>query len=84
MGCCDSPLFPTGDPDIKAASQVGAMEVVSFPRPSSTRYVPAAIRAPLRTNTARRHSIEDAWNLPEPGFTSDHAQVKAVNQFLGH
>jgi hypothetical protein len=27
-------------------------------------------------------TIEDAWNLPELAFTSDHAQVAAMNEFL--
>ena len=29
-------------------------------------------------------TIEDAWGLPELVFTSDHAQVAAMNEFLGH
>ena len=29
-------------------------------------------------------TIEDAWGLPELAFTSDHAQVSAMNEFLGH
>jgi hypothetical protein len=27
-------------------------------------------------------TIEDAWNLPELVFTSDHAQVSTMNEFL--
>jgi hypothetical protein len=27
-------------------------------------------------------TIEDAWNLPELAFTSDHAQVSTMNEFL--
>ena len=27
-------------------------------------------------------TVEDAWRLPELGFTSDHAQVQVMNEFL--
>jgi hypothetical protein len=27
-------------------------------------------------------TIEDAWRLPELAFTSDHAQVTTMNEFL--
>jgi hypothetical protein len=27
-------------------------------------------------------TIEDAWNLPELAFTSDHAQVSTMKEFL--
>jgi hypothetical protein len=44
--------------------------------------------APLRQQHPYYHysllrTIEDAWNLPELGFTSDHAQVTTMNEFLG-
>ena len=29
-------------------------------------------------------TIEDAWGLPELVFTSDHAQVTTMNEFLAH
>jgi hypothetical protein len=29
-------------------------------------------------------TIEDAWGLPELGFTSDHVQVPTMDEFLGH
>jgi len=40
------------------------------------------------SNTAYNHysmlrTIEDAWGLPELVFTSDHAQVSTMNEFLG-
>jgi hypothetical protein len=40
------------------------------------------------SNVAYNHysllrTIEDAWGLPELAFTSDHAQVSAMNEFLG-
>jgi hypothetical protein len=42
----------------------------------------------LVSNTAYNHysmlrTIEDAWGLPELVFTSDHAQVSTMNEFLG-
>ena len=41
------------------------------------------------SNVAYNHysllrTIEDAWGLPELAFTSDHAQVPMMNEFLGH
>ena len=27
-------------------------------------------------------TVEDAWHLPELGFSSDHAQVPAMTEFL--
>ncbi|MCW2909819.1 MAG: phosphoesterase, partial [Actinomycetia bacterium] len=39
------------------------------------------------SSTAYNHysllrTVEDAWHLPELGFTSDHAQVRTMNEFL--
>jgi len=41
------------------------------------------------SSTAYNHysllrTIEDAWGLPEIGYTSDHAQVPTMNAFLSH
>jgi phosphatidylinositol-3-phosphatase len=82
-GCCDSPVLPAGDPDISAQWPGGVYGGALVPAividPSGPRHftsnVPYNHYSMLRT-------IEDAWNLPELAFTSDHAQVAAMNEFL--
>ena len=84
-GCCDSPVLPAGDPDISAAWPGGLY---------GGGLVPAVVIDPSGphhyvSNTPYNHysllrTIEDAWGLPELGFTSDHAQVPTMNEFLGH
>jgi hypothetical protein len=82
-GCCDSPVLPAGDPDISASWPGGVYGGALVPAividPSGPRHfvsnVPYNHYSVLRT-------IEDAWNLPELAFTSDHAQVSTMNEFL--
>ena len=83
-GCCDSPVLPAGDPDISASWPGGVFGGALVPAvvidPSGPRH--------FVSNTAYNHysllrTIEDAWDLPELAFTSDHAQVSAMNEFLG-
>src|SRR5712691_642421 len=84
-GCCDSPVLPAGDPDISASWPGGLY---------GGALVPAVVVDPsgphhFVSNVAYNHysllrTIEDAWDLPELVFTSDHAQVAAMNEFLGH
>jgi phosphatidylinositol-3-phosphatase len=84
-GCCDSPILPAGDPDINAAWPGGLY---------GGGLVPAVVIDPsgphhYTNNTAYNHysllrTIEDAWDLPELGFSSDHAQVQTMNAFLTH
>jgi phosphatidylinositol-3-phosphatase len=84
-GCCDSPVLPAGDPDISATWPGGLY---------GGALVPAVVIDPsgphhFVSNVAYNHysllrTIEDAWDLPELVFTSDHAQVAAMNEFLGH
>jgi hypothetical protein len=84
-GCCDSPVLPKGDPDISPTWPGGVFGGALVPAividPSGPRHfvsnVPYNHYSMLRT-------IEDAWNLGELGFTSDHAQVTTMNEFLGH
>ncbi len=82
-GCCDSPVLPAGDPDINVAWPGGLYGGGLVPAvvidPSGPRH--------FVDNTAFNHysmlrTIEDAWNLPELGFTSDHAQVPTMDAFL--
>ena len=84
-GCCDSPVLPAGDPDISASWPGGLY---------GGGLVPAIVIDPSGphhyvSSTPYHHSsllrtIEDAWGLPELVFTSDHAQVTAMNEFLVH
>jgi len=82
-GCCDSPVLPAGDPDISASWPGGLYGGALVPAvvidPSGPRH--------FVSNVAYNHysmlrTIEDAWGLPELAFTSDHAQVAAMNEFL--
>ncbi len=84
-GCCDSPVLPKGDPDISASWPGGLY---------GGALVPAVVIDPsgphhFVSGTAYNHysllrTVEDAWGLPELAFTSDHAQVAAMNEFLAH
>jgi hypothetical protein len=82
-GCCDSPVLPAGDPDISATWPGGVFGGALVPAividPSGPRNfvsnVPYNHYSLLRT-------IEDAWHLNELAFTSDHAQVSTMNEFL--
>ena len=84
-GCCDSPVLPAGDPDISSQWPGGVYGGALVPAividPSGPHHfvsnVPYNHYSMLRT-------IEDAWNLPELAFTSDHAQVTTMNEFLTH
>ena len=84
-GCCDSPVLPAGDPDISPSWPGGVFGGALVPAividPSGPRHfvsnVPYNHYSLLRT-------VEDAWNLGELGFTSDHAQVTTMNEFLTH
>ena len=84
-GCCDSPVLPKGDPDIDPSWPGGLFGGALVPAvvvdPSGPRH--------FVSNVAYNHysmlrTIEDAWGLPELAFTSDHAQVAAMNEFLAH
>ncbi len=82
-GCCDSPVLPAGDPDISPAWPGGTY---------GGGLVPAIVIDPsgphhFVSDVAYNHysllrTIEDAWGLPELGFTSDHAQVHTMDEFL--
>jgi phosphatidylinositol-3-phosphatase len=83
-GCCDSPVLPAGDPDISASWPGGLYGGGLVPAividPSGPHHfvsnVPYNHYSLLRT-------VEDDWHLGELGFTSDHAQVTTMNEFLG-
>lgn len=82
-GCCDSPTLPAGDPDINASwpggLYGGGLAPAVVVDPSGPRH--------FVSDTAFNHysllrTIEDAWHLPELGYTSDHAQVPTMDAFL--
>jgi phosphatidylinositol-3-phosphatase len=82
-GCCDSPVLPAGDPDISPSWPGGVY---------GGALVPAIVVDPsgpghFVSDTPYNHysmlrTIEDAWHLGELAFTSDHAQVSPMNEFL--
>jgi hypothetical protein len=84
-GCCDSPVLPAGDPDINAAwpgglyggGLVPAIVITGGKAHHVVDDTPYNHYSLLRT-------LEDAWHLPEIGFSSDHAQVKTMNKLLRH
>ena len=84
-GCCDSPVLPAGDPDISpqwpGGLYGGALVPAVIIDPSGPRH--------FVSNADYNHysllrTIEDDWNLGELAFTSDHAQVATMNEFLTH
>jgi hypothetical protein len=84
-GCCDSPVLPAGDPDINAAWPGGLyggglVPAIVIDPSGPHHYVSSA----SYNHYSLLRTIEDAWGLPELGFTSDHIQVQTMNEFLGH
>ena len=82
-GCCDSPVLPAGDPDINAAWPGGLYGGGLVPAVVVTGAGPH----PLVSDTPYNHysllrTLEDAWGLPEIGFTSDHQQVPTMNALV--
>ncbi|HWG60938.1 MAG TPA: alkaline phosphatase family protein [Streptosporangiaceae bacterium] len=84
-GCCDSPVLPAGDPDISAAWPGGVYGGGLVPAmvidPSGPEHYVSSV---AYNHYSLLRTIEDAWHLPELGFTSDHAQVPTMNEFLAH
>jgi phosphatidylinositol-3-phosphatase len=82
-GCCDSPVLPAGDPDISASWPGGVYGGGLVPAivvdPSGPRHY---VSATAYNHYSLLRTIEDAWRLPELGFSSDHAQVPAMEEFL--
>lgn len=84
-GCCDSPILPAGDPDISAAWPGGLyggglVPAIVIDPSGPHHYVSSA----SYNHYSLLRTVEDAWGLPELGFTSDHIQVHTMNEFLGH
>jgi len=84
-GCCDSPVLPAGDPDISAqwpgGLYGGALVPAVIIDPSGPRHFVSNVDY---NHYSLLRTIEDDWNLPELAFTSDHAQVSTMNEFLTH
>jgi hypothetical protein len=83
-GCCDSPVLPAGDPDISpdwpGGLYGGALVPAVVIDPSGPRHFVSDV---AYNHYSFLRTVEDDWGLPELGFTSDHAQVSAMNEFLG-
>lgn len=85
VGCCDSPILPKGDPDIRRAwpggvyggGLVPAIVIVSRDgkRGGYVSHIPYNHYSLLAT-------IEDIWHLGLLGFASDTEQVKPMTEFL--
>jgi phosphatidylinositol-3-phosphatase len=82
-GCCDSPVLPAGDPEISATWPGGVFGGALVPAividPSGPHHFVSSV--PYNHYSLLR-TVEDAWHLDELGFTSDHAQVTTMNEFL--
>src|SRR5712691_2618449 len=82
-GCCDSPVLPVGDPDISSqwpgGVYGGGLVLAVIIDPSGPRHFVSDVDY---NHYSLLRTIEDAWGLPELGFTSDHAQVQAMDEFL--
>lgn len=84
-GCCDSPVLPAGDPDISpqwpGGLYGGALVPAVIIDPSGPRHFVSNVDY---NHYSLLRTIEDDWHLPELAFTSDHAQVATMNEFLTH
>jgi len=82
-GCCDSPVLPAGDPDISASWPGGVFGGGLVPAVVIDPSGPRGFVSDVDYNHySLLRTIEDAWGLPELGFTSDHAQVPNMDEFL--
>jgi hypothetical protein len=82
-GCCDSPVLPAGDPDISATWPGGLYGGGLVPAIVVNGGHPRHVvdDTPYNHYSLLR-TLEDAWRLPELGFTSDHRQVSTMNTLL--
>lgn len=82
-GCCDSPILPAGDPDINAAWPGGLFGGGLVPAVIVDQSGPRGFVSDVAYNHySLLRTIEDAWGLPELGYTSDHQQVQTMDEFL--
>ena len=82
-GCCDSPVLPAGAPDVNSAWPGGVYGGGLVPAVVVTGAGPHH----LVSDTPYNHysllrTLENAWRLPELGYTSDHAQVPTMDALL--
>jgi phosphatidylinositol-3-phosphatase len=82
-GCCDSPVLPAGDPDISPSWPGGVFGGGLVPAIVIDQSGPRHFVSSVDYNHySMLRTIEDAWDLPELAFSSDHAQVPVMNEFL--
>jgi len=76
-------VLPAGDPDISPKWPGGVFGGGLVPAvvvdPSGPRNFVSSV---AYNHYSMLRTIEDAWDLPELVFTSDHAQVSTMNEFL--
>jgi hypothetical protein len=81
-GCCDSPVLPAGT--ISPTWPGGVYGGGLVPAVVVTGRGPRHVVSDLPYNHySLLRTIEDAWGLPELGYTSDHAQVSTMDALLG-
>lgn len=84
-GCCDSPVLPAGAPDVSAAWPGGVYGGGKVPAIVITGGKPHHVVSDVAYNHySLLRTLEDAWHLPELGYTSDHAQVSTMDALLKH
>lgn len=85
-GCCDSPVVPAGAPDINAAWPGGVyggglVPAIVIPGGNHPHHV--VVDTPFNHYSLLR-TVEDAFGLPEIGYSSDHVQVRTMDALLAH
>lgn len=84
-GCCDSPVLPAGAKDVSPSWPGGVYGGGKVPAIVVTGGKPQHHVSQVAYNHySLLRTLEDAWGLPELGYTSDHAQVKTMDEFLQH
>ncbi|MFR9775585.1 alkaline phosphatase family protein [Micromonospora sp. MS34] len=82
-GCCDSPVLPKGDPAISPDWPGGVYGGGKVPAVVVTGGKPYHHVSQVAYNHySLLRTLEDAWGLPELGYTSDHVQVTTMDEFL--
>lgn len=82
-GCCDSPVLPKGDARVSPSWPGGVYGGGKVPAIVVTGGKPDHHVSQVAYNHySLLRTLEDAWGLPELGYTSDHEQVPTMDEFL--